>query len=197
MNYSFTEAISFIEALSEEEQQVVRWFLCDDLYNGIFDHLVDLSKNPGLAECPLLSFSPVPATSYFPGLKKAELAELFFRCTGEKISEKMKKNGMLERVQAAGISVGEVAPSLRMASFVNQFYSAKRDAYSYLLRKFEDDYFEAPDGTPLAIPHGSVFRDGLYYFPDDEITHALDLHDCNRCAGGAAPVIVVFENLQM
>ena len=191
-SFSLSESVGYLEVLSEKEQQKIRWLLCDDLYNGINEGLVDFSECPGFKACPLLSFGPVPGAWYFGQLKKSELAAVFKRWMGCDLSMKLKKSEMLEHVIASGVSTSDVAPQLAMASFVRPFDRAKRKVYSYLLRKFEDDCFMDELGVPWAVPHGSVCNGDLYYFPDDEITDLLNQYGSNRCAAGFSPLLVVF-----
>lgn len=66
-----------------------------------------------------------------------------------------------------------------------------RKLYTYLLRKFDFDYyFDPEDGTEKKIPKGAEFvctisMDGRselkLQFPDDEITAMLNLFGTNRC----------------
>jgi hypothetical protein len=69
--------------------------------------------------------------------------------------------------------------------------SNARKLYSYLLRKFDYDLCFDDVMGEVKVPHGAEFvrystapdgsRVSIYQFPDDEITHLLDMYNANRC----------------
>jgi hypothetical protein len=97
--------------------------------------------------------------------------------------------------------------------FSEKFKNRRRSVYSYLLRKYDWDYYWNEDMHELKYPHGARLGDfsimfivGLnqenpeqnlnvqnnysnkYYFPNDKITKLLDLYGCNRCKDGFVPI---------
>jgi len=63
-------------------------------------------------------------------------------------------------------------------SITPKFENSCRKTYTYLVRKYDNDYSFASGDH---FPKESVFTELGYKFPNDEITALLDKYDANRC----------------
>lgn len=209
LEFSLRDAVELLEKMSEESQIFIKDFLYASLYHSEdMRPVFSTSATEDLASCPLLVHVDAPNIA-LRIYKRNELVAIL----SEKGISGFKKNLSLEKTIDWCISniadFKAVFPDIAVYKFSDYFYTARRRTYSYLLRKYDWEILYDENMSRMKYPHGAKFggigfeltihSDGttslsqngepnICYFPDDEITKLLTLHNCNRCLNGFAPI---------
>lgn len=205
---SLKDAVSELENLNDKSQMIIKDFLYQSLYgkNTEFPVLA-ADDNSGLLHCTLLNQVESPDIA-LQILKRNQIIKILdaHDITGFKRNMSLKDlvSWCIENVS----DIWAVFPQIYVFRFDDNFKTAQRRVYSYLLRKYDWEFYYNGEMQELKYPHGAKFEDfnitisantdgqigithsgdpGVCYFPDDEITSLLTLYGHNRCLNGFIP----------
>ena len=205
---SLKNAVSELENLNDESQKIVKNFLYQCLFGKIveFSVLAD-GNNSGLLDCTLLTQIDAPEIA-LQSLKRNQIVEILdvHGIIGFKRNMSLKNlaSWCIENVS----DIWAVFPQIYVFRFADNFKTAQRRVYSYLLRKYDWDFYYNGEMQRLRYPRGAKFEDfnitisantvgeidimhsgtpNICHFPDDEITSLLTFYGHNRCLNGFIP----------
>lgn len=187
---AFLKSIDLIESYDIETQKMIKDLIY--CHNTKREYLSDdyerYSKliSDGIATASTDYFKIIRKNTQKHTLELLEQANFAFP-EGLKPTKKAKFEWCLENYETVGELVYSNCKFLEPDGIL--MLSIKK-TYSYLLRKFEDDFIIDPDGNEACIPHGSTYTffsspDGTrkmkLTFPEDDITELLNKYGANRC----------------
>lgn len=207
-------AVAAIEQMPVELQQMFKNMLpsiattSSEERESAYSIFRDASVISQLRQCPLLTEQPSPSPSLLLDIMDRDELRALIDSSG--IPCRLRKNASrascAEWLLSNDPNLSSRLPAFAVFSFSPNFIKAQRSVYTYLVRKFDNDYTMLEDGTTAMIPYGSrspsfsvtISPEGIksstdgkdpraFYFPDDKITSLLTQYGHNRCLNGFFP----------
>lgn len=209
---SLAETVQRLESLTEAAQRLYQDFLLEHSYrkkeNVSFENSLELIS---LIEAGLLK-TVRNDRSFLEALTEEKIME-HLQIAG--VAPKKHPRTNADLINWCLENVEDILDMFSDCSVVTAPEDTKksmRKTYSYLHRKFDDDYYMDEDGKTVEYPAGASFTatvciDGTvsscWVFPQDEVTALLNQYHCNRCSNmsstakppqDTAPNISGFQN---
>lgn len=198
---SLEKAVSILESLGEDAQKIIKDIIYETTYHKEIEvPIKTCAASDELLCCPLVESSDNPVIA-LQALKRNEIVRILdaLGIAG------FKRNSSLKNLSSWCVEnipdVRDIFPKIYVFRLSEQFESARRRVYTYLLRKFDWEIYVDEDMKEIQYPHGARFGDvmittsidgnvqqggnlNVCYFPDDEVTRLLTQYGYNRCLGG-------------
>ena len=182
------DCVAIIENISDNAQKISHGILLDVIYHNTYS-VVNLADAKELLEHNIIVKIYDPLI-LIKGYSKSQITEI------------LKRNSVPFKGNASSAQLAIICTQLSnfdelfnekiVVDFIPEFKKSERKLYTYLRRKFCTEEYWDPDSEEFKnIPAGSQFEGILNIitgdyelklkFPDDEITHLLDIYGKNRC----------------
>lgn len=197
MAFTIQETVSIMENYTDDQQLFIMHIIRQINAFGTYEEYLPAAR-ADLLTCPLFSFAPLPLRSALEDCRKDDiLARL------EKIDKvpqsKMLKADLIAYCCDNVPELADLLPTKYSICAAEKFQKAIRKTLEYLRRKYEMTYDYTEDGTRFYFPVGAVTAyelagnilglEGLYCFPNDEITVLLSYYGHNKCQNGFVPIL--------
>ena len=195
---SLQESVAIIENFTDEQEQFIKRLL-PQLIAGKnpVEEYISGALEPVLS-CPLLVFAPSSLKSILNDYRKTDIEAMLSQI--QRLPDKKLLKGDLityccDKIPELRLQL----PSKYIITASEQFGKSIRKTYTYLCRKYDWMSIYDENMVCFIVPYGSDDAsgilgnclhglNGLYCFPNDEITALLSFYGHNRCENGFTPL---------
>lgn len=201
VNKNLSLSIQEVAAILENFSDEVQLFILDMLREYLAERPVAryiTAEYDSLLNCPLFIFTPSSVSSTLSDYRKTDIVELL-SSIGRMPEKKMMKSELIQYCMDDVPEISSILPRKYDIAPADNFKKTTKKTVSYLSRKYEWDniYVDADSEIVVKVPRGSKpvdellgndvhGMDGMYCFPNDEITTLLSFYGHNRCLNGFA-----------
>lgn len=205
MQITLASAVSAVENLNDTDQCRIKDFLYESLYHDVTDFPVLANESDFLLHCSLLELVDTSESTALQLFKRNQIIAILDEHNIAGFKRNMSLGNLISWCIENISDVWSVFPRVYVLRFSSDFQKNRRGLYSYLLRKYDWDFYCDGEMRRFRYPHGAKFEsvdititiepDGAHicnsygnpnmcHFPDDEITTLLTLYGHNRCLNG-------------